>query len=121
MAHLTELLKSISGFEDFAKQQQADRQREYTRQLAEASSEGDKNLYFIDRYLKENLGDPKTSSLIQLRDQIAASQRKAALDEITKANDSLQTYITTNSLSNLYQRIASEYAAPTPALKNQGT
>jgi hypothetical protein len=121
MAHLTDLLKSISGFEDFAKQQQADRQREYERQLAEASSEADKNLYFIDRYLKENLGDPKTSSLIKLRDQIAGSQKKATLDEITKANDSLQTYITTNGLSNSYQRIAGEYAAPTPAPKNPGT
>ncbi len=121
MGHLTELLKSISGFDDFAKQQQADRQREYARQLAEASSEGDKNLYFIDRYLKEHLGDPKTNSLIKLRDQIASSQKNAALDEITRANDSLQTYITTNGLSNSYQRIAGEYAAPTPVPKNQGT
>jgi peptidoglycan hydrolase-like protein with peptidoglycan-binding domain/uncharacterized protein YecT (DUF1311 family) len=120
MAHLTDLLKSISGFEDFERQQQADRQREYARQLAEASSEGDKNLYFIDRYLKENLGDPKTGSLIKLRDQIGGSQ-KWNLGEITTANDSLQTYVSTNGLSNQYQRIVSEYAAPTPAPKNQGT
>jgi hypothetical protein len=121
MAHLTDLLKPISGFEAFEKQQQADRQREYARQLAEASSEGDKNLYFIDRYLKENLGDPKTGSLIKLREQVDGSKTRAALEEITKANDSLQTYVTANGLSNSYQRIVSEYAGSIPASKNQGT
>ncbi len=121
MAHLTDLLKPISGFDDFENRQQADRQREYARQLAEASSQAVKNVFFIDRYLRENLGDPKTGSLIKLREQIDGSKTRAALDEITKANDSLQIYITTNGLSNSYQRIASEYAAPTPAPKYQGT
>ena len=64
LAHLNNLLKPISGFEEFEKQQQADRQREAARELAEASSLADKNIYFIDRYLKENLGDPKDFSLV---------------------------------------------------------
>jgi peptidoglycan hydrolase-like protein with peptidoglycan-binding domain len=121
MAHLNDLLKPINGFDEFEKQQQADRQREDARQLAEASSEGDKNIYFIDRYLKENLGDPKTATLLKLREQIDSSKKKASIEEITKGNDSLQAYITGNDLSNAYQRIVSEYASPTPKLENAGT
>ena len=113
MAHLSALLMPISGFDEFEKQQQADRHREEARQLAEASSEGDKNLYFIDRYLRENLGDPNTPSLIKLREQISSSQKKAAIEELTKANDSLQTYVNTNGLSNTYERIVSGYTNPT--------
>jgi hypothetical protein len=85
MAHLSALLMPISGFADFEKQQQADRNREDARQLAEAASEGDKNLYFIDNYLRENLGDPNTPSLIQLREQISSSQKKAAIEEINQS------------------------------------
>jgi uncharacterized protein len=122
MAHLSDLLKPISGFQEFAKQQQDDRRREDARRLAEASSEGNKNVYFIDSYLRENLGDSKTASLIGLRDQISDSQKRAALDEITKANDALQAFVTDNGLSNAYQSTVADYANPaTPKGDNSAT
>jgi tetratricopeptide (TPR) repeat protein len=122
MGHLSDLLKPITGFEDFEKQQRADRQREDARKLAEANSDGDKNLYFIDKYLKDNLGDPKTAPLIKLREQIDVTQKKAAIEQITKANDALQAYVTSNDLSTAYQRIVGEYANPTtPKPENPAT
>jgi hypothetical protein len=112
MAHLNALLMPISGFVEFETQQLADRNREVARQLAEGTSEGDKNIYFIENYLRENLGDPNTASLIKLRDQISGSQKKAAIEEISKANNSLQTYVNANGLSNTYERIMSGYTNP---------
>lgn len=113
MAHLNALLIPISGFAEFEKQLLADRNREDARQLAEATSEGDKNIYFIDNYLRENLGDPNTASLIRLRERISSSQKQTAIDEINKANNSLQTYVNTNAFSKTYERIVSSYTNPT--------
>jgi uncharacterized protein len=111
-AHLSDLLKQISGFDDFENRQQRDRQREEARELADASSLADKNIYFIDKFLKENLGDPKTPNLLKLRGQIDISKKRAGIEEITKANEALETYVADSALLDSYKRIAGEYTTP---------
>ena len=112
IAHLKSLLKSISGFDEFETQQQSDRQREAARELADAKSLADKNIYFVDRFLAANLGDPKTPDLLALRQQLDDSRKRAVIEEITKANDSLHSYVSNNGLSDTYTHTIAEYTMP---------
>ena len=56
---LSDLLEPINGFLDFLKERQAERDRDTARRLAVASAEAEKNIYFIDEYLRQYLGDKK--------------------------------------------------------------
>jgi tetratricopeptide (TPR) repeat protein len=100
MKRLSELLKPINGFEEFIKDRQAERQREYARQLAEARNKSAQNIFYIDSYVKSNLGDSKTTSLIRLRERIENSLKKPSIEEIDKANSALQAYLRENDLSD---------------------
>ena len=62
MQRLADLLKSISGFDDFEKRQQIVRDREKARNLAEAQTQSKKNRFFLDGYMKDHLGDAKTET-----------------------------------------------------------
>jgi hypothetical protein len=104
MKRLTDLLKPITGFDEFEKQQQSDRQREAARHLAEAKSKGADNIDFIDSYIKDHLGNSKTMSLASIRENIDTALRKNSLEEINSANDALQNYVNSNELANLYQK-----------------
>ena len=60
MKRLNDLLKPIPGFADFEQQQQAERNREESRQLSEGRIQAKENEYFIDGYLQSHLGEPPT-------------------------------------------------------------
>jgi peptidoglycan hydrolase-like protein with peptidoglycan-binding domain/uncharacterized protein YecT (DUF1311 family) len=122
MQKLGDLLKPIAGFEDFEQQQQAARKREAARQLAEARNEGTKNIFFVDSYMKDHLGDPKTTSLLNLREQINDSLKKNMIEQISKATDSLRSYINENGLADAYEASSKEFSNPTvPSTGNSKT
>jgi hypothetical protein len=112
MRKLNDLLKPILGFPEFIKERQAERQRDDARRLAEASDEATKNTFFIDSYIKANLGDPKTAALVQLRNQINEALKSQAMEGLTKANGALQSYVTDNGLTGTYQQVARNYLNP---------
>ena len=114
MQKLADLLKPIAGFQDFERQQQEARKQQDARQLADAANEGNKNVFFIDRYMKDHLGDPKTSSLIGLRDQISGSLKKNTIEEIIKANDAILSYINQTGLLDSYEAVSKEFSNPPP-------
>ena len=113
---LTELLKPIPGFVQFEQQQRANRQREKARMLAEAQTDSKRNMFFIDSYMKDHLGDPTTGPLLKLRDQIETSVKANTIDEISKANIALSDYITQNGLSDAYGASTTEFSNPTERL-----
>jgi tetratricopeptide (TPR) repeat protein len=115
MEKLSDLLKSISGFEEFLQNREAERELEKSRRLTEAKGEGVKNVYFIDAYIKTKLGDSQTPSLMKLRQEIDESISKQAIEEIDKSNNSLQYYIKQNGLENSYQAIIKKFEKPGPA------
>jgi tetratricopeptide (TPR) repeat protein/peptidoglycan hydrolase-like protein with peptidoglycan-binding domain/uncharacterized protein YecT (DUF1311 family) len=110
MKKLNDLLRPINGFEQFFRNKQAERQREYTRQLAEAKSKGAQNLFYIDSYVKSNLGDSKTTALIKLGAQIEGPLKRFSTEEIDKANDALQAYLKENDLINSYDLIVKTFS-----------
>lgn len=107
MNKLGDLLKPIAGFSDFQKQQQAERDRQDARQLAELKLKVDENLNFIDGYVKAHLGDLKTTSLIKLREQTTSAVKKNSIDGLTTANDAVQGYVKENGLADAYEAFAS--------------
>ena len=112
MQKLGDLLKPIAGFSDYEQQQQGVRKREEARQLAEARTEGNRNIFFVDSYMKNHLGDPKTASLITLREQINDSI-KGNIEQISRANNAFLSYVSGNGLSDLYEAITKEFSNPT--------
>jgi hypothetical protein len=114
MSKLSKLLKPINGFDAFLQSRQEERQRGTTLKLEKATSEGTKNIYFIDRYIKANLGDSKTSSLMKLRQQIADSISKQAIERINRANNTLQDYIKEQRLESSYRDIVRDFSTPVP-------
>jgi tetratricopeptide (TPR) repeat protein len=119
MKQLSDLMKPFSGFEQFMKNREAARQREYALQLKQARDESAKNIYFIDSYLKANLGDPKTSALMRLREQIDDSTKTESIDEIEKTNTGLQDYIKRSHLEDSYDAIVKNLrTAPTEPPKS---
>jgi hypothetical protein len=79
-----------------------------------AKNKGAQNIFYIDSYVKSNLGDSKTTSLIKLREQIEDSLKKPSTEEIDKANSALQAYLKENDLVNSYGLIVRNFTnAPT--------
>jgi peptidoglycan hydrolase-like protein with peptidoglycan-binding domain len=114
---LNGLLKPIPGFDEFEQQQKAAREREETRRLNEARTEANRNIFFVDNYMKDHLGDPKTSMLLKLRGQLDGSRTKNTVDDINKANDTLHSYVEGNDLSDSYKTVSGSFsdASGTPA------
>ena len=107
---LAGLLKPISGFEAFEQQQQATRDREKARILAEAKVQAGKNAFFLDGYMKDHLGDAKTASLLKLHEQIDTSLKIDRFEEISKANAAVAAYVPQNGLSDAYDKIGNRYS-----------
>lgn len=103
------LLKPMPGFEAFEQQQKASRDREDVRKLADVKTEAARNLFFVDTYMKDNLGDAKTTMLLKLRQQIEASLQKNTIEEINGANDALRSYVDGNGLSEPYQTLSGDF------------
>ena len=112
---MKELLDPIEGFNDFLQQRQAQRERELAGRLDVASTEAEKDIYFIDKYLSKNLADARTEKLLKLRERLDASLKAHSIDQLTKANETFQTYINDNALRDQYQTIAHEYVQPPPS------
>ena len=113
MQRLSDLLKPLSGFDEFERQQQAIRKRGEERQLAEAKTLAAKNSFFIDDFMKDHLGDSKTVSLIKLRQQIDGSLKANSIDEISKANEAVRSYVSESGLSDAYESSSKQFANPT--------
>jgi uncharacterized protein len=114
MQRLSELLKGVPGFLDFEQQRQDARKAEDARRLVEARILGTRNTFFIDHYMKEHLGDSKTASLLKLREQIDDSLKKNRIEEISRANGAIGSYITQNGLSDAYEASSGKFTNPTP-------
>ena len=110
MQNLNGLLKPIPGFDEFEQQQKAFREREEARRLARARTEANRNIFFVDNYMKDHLGDPKTSMLLKRRGQLDGSLTKNTIDEIDKANDALHSYVDGNELSDAYKIVSGGFA-----------
>jgi hypothetical protein len=112
MKKLGDLLKPINGFDDFQALQQAERQREGARQLAEAKNDAAENILFIDGYSKAHLGDAKTATLLALREQIDSSVKRNTIDDMIKANDAVGIYVKDNKLSDEYETARKNFLNP---------
>lgn len=110
---LSDLLKPITGFQDFEQQQQVARKQIEARQLAEAKTEGAKNIFFVDRYMMDHLGDSKTMTLISLQRQIDESLKKNMIEQINKGNDAIRSYVNQEGLSDSYEAISRDFSNPT--------
>ena len=114
MQRLNDLLKPIPGFNDFEKQQQAERNRQGARHLAEVRIQAKENEFFIDSYLQGHLGDPKTQPLLNLRAEIESGLKSNTIDEIAKANDAVALHIKNNELREAYEESARKFEKPEP-------
>ena len=113
-ARLKGLLASISGFDYFLKQQEAERNRQRARELAEAMDGASKNIFFIDAYRKAHLGDPKTASLLAIRKKIDDARLQKNVEGINGGSDALRAYVADNGLQDQYQQLLRDYANPAP-------
>jgi uncharacterized protein YecT (DUF1311 family) len=104
MHRLTDLLKSVPGFDQFMQDQKKFRDDEMARNLARAKLQVAKSFSFIDNYMKDHLGGPKTASILKLREQLDSALKTNGLDEITNANDAVTAYVTANDLSAEYEK-----------------
>jgi peptidoglycan hydrolase-like protein with peptidoglycan-binding domain len=117
MQRLQALLSSLEGFKEFELQRQAVRKREEARRLAEAKALGEKNIFFVDTYLKMHLGDAKTASLLNLKERINNALKANGIDDVLKANSSLTSYVEQNSLEVDYKEIVAGFLKPPPSVK----
>ena len=106
---LADLLDTMSGFKEFEQGEQDARKTRADLELADAKKLGAKNIFFIDYYLKDHLGDPSTVPLNTLRSQVDASIKKGAFDEMTKANNAVEDYVQKNKLSEVYREASSKF------------
>ena len=114
MQRLNDLLKPIPGFNDFEKQQQAERNREEARHLAEVRIQAKENEFFIDDYLQGHLGDSTTQSLLSLRAQIEDALKSNTIEQIAKAKGSVALHVKNNGLTEAYAASAKKFAKPEP-------
>jgi hypothetical protein len=117
---LSELLDSVQGFKEFRQQKLAERQRERERRLTVISSEAEKGVFFVDEYLRKNLGDKRTQQLLKQKERLGDSLKSHSIDEITSANDAFQKYLVDNSLSDDYREITRDFTKPTSPPTNKG-
>jgi tetratricopeptide (TPR) repeat protein len=111
---LNDLLQAIPGFSDFEAEREKARQREQARRLVEAKASGEKNVFFVDEYMKLHLGDSKTASLLDIRGRIDRSARTGSIDDIVQANKTLQTFVEKNELKGEYESILEKFERPLP-------
>ena len=108
------LLKPIPGFSDFLGKQQQERDREAARLLTEARVRGRLNESFIDGYLQAHLGDSTTQPLLSLRGKVESAVKSNAIEEITKVNDAVASYIKNNGLTDAYDESVRKSSQPDP-------
>jgi uncharacterized protein len=113
---LADLLQPLPGFEEFEQQQQAARTHEEALQLAAAQTEGNVNIAFIDNYMRVHLGDSKTAALTNFKDQIDKALKSNAIEQISRANNALRSYVDNNGLSDLYQESRTKKPNPTSSV-----
>ena len=111
-SNLSNALKPIAGYDMFITKRKSEREQEEARKLADAKAEGAKNFYFIDTYIKQNLGDPKTGQLLALRAKLDQSVKKNDVDEITAQNTSVHAYVDETGISKSYEEIVRTFMTP---------
>jgi hypothetical protein len=119
--NLNSLLKAIPGFDEFEQQQKASREQEAARRLADARTEAKRNIFFVDNYMKDHLGDSRTSMLLTLHGRLDGAIRKNTIDDIGKANDALHSYVEGNDPSDAYREISSAFSDSTKASSGAST
>jgi hypothetical protein len=115
---LLELLTPIKGFTEFVQQKESERQRDRARRLAVISAEAEKWIYFVDEYLRKNLGDERTGQLLKLKDRLSAALKSQSIEDVGRENDALQAYLTETGLRGDYDRIVRDYSQPTAPSPN---
>jgi hypothetical protein len=116
---LDDLLRPIDGFVEFLAGREAGRQRELVRRFTLASAAAEKGSYFITEFLRDNLGYPKTETLLNFKRRLESSVRPNAvtdsyIDEVNGANAALETFVSDNLLSAEYSRIVQRFGKPQP-------
>ena len=111
---LYDLLQTVPGFNEFEAEQENARQRDQARRLAEAKAAGEKNVFFVDEYIKIHLGDPETTSLLDIRGRIERSAKADSFDDITHANGILVAFVEKNALKSEYKSILEDSERPAP-------
>ena len=106
---LDELLNSMTGFQEFLKSCQGERDRLDGQRLTASIAQADKHLFFIDNYIKKHLLDAKNAPLLRLREQINAALTNRNNDELDKISDAMVAFIQSNQLSQEYQIIIDCY------------
>jgi tetratricopeptide (TPR) repeat protein len=84
MSSLSNILKPLTGFSSFMEQRVVEQQRQDARRLADAKTEGTKQIFFVDNYIKEHLGDTKTAQLLGFRAQIDQAIKSDDVSEINQ-------------------------------------
>ena len=89
-------------------------QQQDARRLADVRTDGTKNIYFIDNYIKGHLGETKTAQLLGLKTQIDQAIKKNDVEEITQRNATLRSYLKDNGLLDAYEAIVRNFLIPSP-------
>ena len=113
--HLSDLLDPVEGFREFRQVRDQDRDHERARRLAVTSAEAEKNLVFIEEYLRTHVGDKITEQLLKQRERLSASLDSRLIDEITVANDTFRAYLNDNVLRKEYEEVTKDYGKPPPS------
>ena len=109
MARLDDLLNSVVGFHEFLNTRKDERDHLEAQRLADSMNEAEKNLFFIDNYIKKHLLDAKNASFLILRDQINVALTRRNHDELDKASTALQEFVQSNQLLSEYGIIMALY------------
>ena len=120
MQRLQGLINSIKGFKEFEQQRQAVRKREEMQRLAEAKALGEKNIFFVDTYMKTHLGDAKTASLLNLKERINNALKANSIDDVSNANSSLTSYVEQIGLEADYKEIVVAFLKAPASVKVPG-
>jgi hypothetical protein len=97
--HLAELLVPLTGFQEFIKRMQEDRDQQNKYRLADASESSAKKLTCIDNYVKRDIANPKNAALNKLRVQLDTSVKMQNIGEIEKASSIVTDFLQTNEIS----------------------
>jgi uncharacterized protein len=111
MRKLGDLLKPVTGFTEFEKEQQVDRAHTEARQLAEAKTLAGQNIFFIESYFQGHLGEPTTQPLLRLRQDVDNAVNANTFEKIAKANDAVSAYVKSNGLQTAYDESARKFTS----------
>ena len=67
---------------------------------------------FPHTYIKIYLGDPKTTSLLDIKGRIERSAKADSFDDITQANGTLMAFVEKNALKSEYKSISERFERP---------